>query len=73
MLVDGPPGQIQKHSRYPAIPLLKSYFSKKITIVLDDSTRQDEVEIVDRWISENPEFLLTKISTQKGMSVIKQN
>lgn len=73
LLVDGPPGQIQKHSRYPAVPLLKKFFHKNSAIVIDDMARQDEQEIIKRWEQENPEFKSTYINTVKGMCVIKQN
>lgn len=41
-------------------------------IVLDDSDRTDEQEIINRWILENPEFYASQLKTEKGMSVLKQ-
>lgn len=72
LLVDGPPGQIQKHSRYPAIPLLKKLFHKNTVVVLDDSDRPDEKEIINRWLLENPGFCASHLKTEKGMCVLKQ-
>lgn len=73
LLVDGPPGQIQKHSRYPAVPLLKKLFNPNSIVIVDDSNRSDELEIVNRWLLENPELTLNKLETKKGMCVLKQN
>ncbi len=73
LLIDGPPGLIQKHSRYPALPMLKKFFNQNITVILDDSARSDEQEIIKRWEQENPEFKSTYINTVKGMCVLKQN
>jgi glycosyltransferase involved in cell wall biosynthesis len=72
LIVDGPPGQIQKYSRYPAIPILKKYFTKNTVIILDDSHRPDEQEIIELWLSENPEFQINRIETNNGMAFIKQ-
>jgi len=56
ILVDCPPGFLQKHSQYPAFPLLKKFFHKNTAVVLDDSYRRDEQEFFNRWLLENPEF-----------------
>lgn len=72
LLVDGPHGQIQKYSRYPAIPILKRYFTKKTVIILDDSHRPDEQKIIGRWLRENPEFQVKRMNTSNGMAIIEQ-
>lgn len=71
LLVDGPPGQIQKHSRYPGVPLLKKFFNANSIILVDDSSRSDEQEIINRWLLENPEFCASYLKTEKGMCIIK--
>jgi glycosyltransferase involved in cell wall biosynthesis len=72
LLVDGPPGKIQKHSRYPAFPLLKKFFHKNTAVVLDDSNRPDEKEIINRWLFENPGFCASQFKTEKGMCVLNK-
>lgn len=72
LLVDGPPGFLQKHSRYPAFPVLKKFFHKNTAVVLDDSDRPDEREIVNRWLLENPEYCVSHLKTVKGMCILKQ-
>lgn len=65
LLVDGPPGTLQKQSRYPALPLLMSHLHPKSWILMDDANRQDEQEICKRW---EEEFELTSqtLSAEKG-------
>lgn len=50
--VDGPPGNLQKLSRYPALPLLHDSLAKDKTILLDDGVRVDEQQIAERWKNE---------------------
>ena len=45
LVIDGPPGFIQKHSRYPALPLLKKKLAKNCMIFLDDAAREDEKRV----------------------------
>lgn len=52
LVVDGPPDSIQPLARYPAVPLLNNQFRKGSKVILDDSNRRDETEIVARWVRE---------------------
>lgn len=72
LVIDGPPGQIQDISRYPALPLLHEYFSDDITILLDDAGRTDEQTIVNMWIREFPEFAHEYLSAEKGAAVLRR-
>ena len=56
LVIDGPPGYIQKHSRFPALPLLSGLLAKQCVIYLDDAARDDEQEIIKRWLKMYPEF-----------------
>ena len=49
LIVDGPPRITQELARYPAIPILHEYFSDRFTILLDDSKRDDEAIIIQKW------------------------
>ena len=42
LVIDGPPGFLQKHSRYPALQMLTDKLSKHCAIFLDDAARVDE-------------------------------
>ncbi len=54
LVIDGPPGFIQKHSRYPALPLLYDRLSNHCRIYMDDASRPDEQEIIRVWREEWP-------------------
>ncbi|GEM_PF-3082724 len=54
LLIDGPPKATNSHARYPAYPLLRSYFNDNTLILLDDAGRVEEKEILERWILEAP-------------------
>jgi hypothetical protein len=70
LVVDGPPGFLQKHSRYPAVPLLGNRFSAHCTLFLDDAARDDEQEIVHQWQAEHPDLTLEYRATERGCSIL---
>lgn len=49
LLIDGPPAATNRHSRYPALVRLKGYCNESTVILLDDSNRDEEREVLDRW------------------------
>lgn len=71
LVVDGPPDSIQPLARYPAVPLLNHQFRKGSKVILDDSNRRDETEIVARWVRE---FGLTAESfpMEKGACILSK-
>lgn len=73
LVIDGPPGFIQKKSRYPALPLLYSQFAKNSIIFLDDAGRDDEKDIVQRWIKDYPEFETEYIDNERGCSILRRS
>ncbi len=54
LIVDGPPGNISKLARYPAVPALRDKLRPGATVMLDDCHRWAEKETVRRWIDEVP-------------------
>lgn len=52
--VDGPPGNTGQLARYPALPLLQSFMAPDALMLVDDSDRSDEAEMLQRWKKENP-------------------
>jgi predicted O-methyltransferase YrrM len=56
IIVDGPPGSIQKLSRYPVLHIMQKNMAKDVTIILDDGKRPEEKEIVEKWITDNKGF-----------------
>lgn len=73
LLIDGPPGPLQKESRYPALPLLYPYLSENCTVILDDANRTDERSIIERWLKEYPEFDLVHEGSGHGIGVLTRN
>lgn len=70
LVVDGPPGFIQKKSRYPAAPLLSNMMAKDCIIFLDDAAREDEKGIVELWLRDAPDFQLEYIDNQRGCAIL---
>lgn len=64
--VDGPPGATCPFSRYPALPALVDKLSSKAEIWLDDTIRQEERDICERW-AEDHDFELEYYPLEKGL------
>lgn len=56
LIVDGPPTSSGKHARYPAIPMLRPYFADFATVLVDDTTRIDEQEVLGLWLEDDSEL-----------------
>lgn len=69
LVIDGPPGFIQKHARYPALPLLYDRLSDGCRIYLDDAARDDEQEIASMWQSSHPGMDYQYLDTERGCAV----
>ena len=72
LVIDGPPGFIQKHSRYPALPLLYEKLAERCVIYLDDAARDDEQQLVARWLSLYPEFEHEYVVNDRGCSILRR-
>lgn len=70
LVIDGPPGFIQQHSRYAAIPMLYRMLANQCRVFLDDAGREDEKEIVKLWLSEYPSINHEFIATERGCSAL---
>ena len=60
LIVDGPPAGTGELARYPAAPVFMSRLADGALIFLDDTDREAEKEIIERWKAENPS--LTEIN-----------
>lgn len=60
LIVDGPAALTKGTtlSRYPALSQLKKFLAEDAIVFLDDTDRDGEAEILNRWLSENPDFQL---------------
>ncbi len=70
LVIDGPPGFIQRHSRYPALPLLFDKLADGCMVFMDDAARADEKEIVQMWQTQYPRLEHRYINTERGCSVL---
>jgi len=64
--VDGPPGETCLFSRYPALPALAEKCSPNAEIWMDDTIRQEEKDICERWAKDYG-FELEYYSLEKGL------
>lgn len=72
MVVDGPPASVNSQSRYPAFPRLRSKMAPNATLLLDDADRPDERAIVQRWTSEEPSLVETRLPAEKGLVMLQR-
>ena len=66
LVVDGPPGYLQKLARYPALPLLYKQLSSDVIVMVDDGARKDEKEMVERWKKDFHDFTQEFLDLEKG-------
>jgi len=70
VLVDGPPGSLQKLARYPALPMLLGRMTEHSMLMLDDAIRPDEKGILERWANEFPEWKHHPAGQWKGAAIL---
>lgn len=73
LVIDGPSGFLQPLSRYPALPMLYERLATRCTIFFDDAARDDEQEIVRRWLATYPEFKYRYNATERGCSILSRD
>ena len=73
LIVDGPPKGVQHLARYPAAHLLFSRLAPDCRIVMDDTNRRDEREIVRRWREELEGFDVQEIPFGKGATIFERS
>lgn len=56
LIVDGPPEATGSKARMPALPMLEHLLSEKCLVLLDDTHRTDEQEILKIWLEHFPGF-----------------
>jgi len=71
MVIDGPPGFVQRHSRLPALPLLFDQMADQSIVFLDDAARDDEKEIVDLWLGVHSGVSHEFVETERGCSILR--
>lgn len=56
LVVDGPVGSTCPLARYPALPMLRDRMGASFTVLMDDTLRRDEREILRLWAERYPEL-----------------
>ena len=64
--VDGPPGATCLYSRYPALPALADKLSPNAEVWMDDTIRQEEKDVCERWAADYG-FELEYFPLEKGL------
>ncbi len=68
LVVDGPPENVAKFARYPAVPVFQRQFNTGCIILVDDADREDEQETIDRWKKYNRCLVsIPYLSAEKGI------
>lgn len=70
LVIDGPPANLSRHARYPALPQLDGMLKQRAMIFLDDAKRGEEIEILKRWQNEFPNYLHQLLPLEKGGAVL---
>lgn len=66
MVVDGPPQAVGPLARYPALPRLMPRLADRAAIIVDDTDRDDETEMLRRWQVEFPQLRQFNCYCEKG-------
>jgi predicted O-methyltransferase YrrM len=72
LVIDGPPGHLQRMARYPALPLFFDRLSDHAIVLLDDASREDEKENVERWLKEYGCFECEYVETETGAAILRR-
>jgi predicted O-methyltransferase YrrM len=71
LIVDGPPGSLQPHARYPAMPFFFEKLRVGAIVIVDDYGRKEDKETVQLWIEQYAGLKLVEESpTEKGTAVL---
>lgn len=71
--VDGPPGDVGRHARYPMVPLLRDRLADSCAILLDDMNRADERGVGERWMAQLDGFSYRFLPLARGVGVFTRN
>ncbi len=70
LIVDGPPGNNNTESRYPALKEFKDKLSPKAVVILDDVNREGERKLAEDFAASLPNHELVILNHEKGTAII---
>lgn len=65
LFVDGPPESTGKMARLPALPNLVDMLSPNAIVILDDTQRKDETQILNEWTAAYPDFEQVEVAVSR--------
>ncbi len=66
LIVDGPPGHLSEHARDPALPLLRTRLAPGAVVLLDDTHRRQEREVISHWRELMPDWSPVQVGHSTG-------
>ena len=72
VLVDGPPEATGVAARFPLVPLMQERFAAQCTILIDDTDRAGDRDVVERWRALLPDFGYAALPFEKGAVVLRR-
>ena len=70
LIVDGPPGNDNPETRYPALKEFKDKLSPKAVVILDDVNREGERKLAEDFAASLPNHELVILNHEKGTAII---
>jgi predicted O-methyltransferase YrrM len=70
LIVDGPPGNNNPESRYPALKEFKDKLSPRAVVILDDVKREGERKLAQDFAASLPNHELVILDHEKGTAII---
>lgn len=71
LFVDGPAGTLGPMIRYPALPLLRGNLTDDAVILLDDTHREQERQVVQRWLEAFPDLRMDDDFANTDFTVLR--
>lgn len=73
LIVDGPPGHLNKMARYPAIPILLNKLKNGAIVLVDDYDRPDEKAMVREWCGQYGFTIIAEYDVEKGACALRKS
>lgn len=72
LVVDGPPESTGDKARMPALPVLEPLLSATCLVLLDDTHRDAEQEILQEWLEEYRDFEHLNVDLMRTDAILRQ-
>ena len=74
LVVDGPPQKTDPEGmpRFPALPVLSGALGPGSAVFVDDTVREAEQRMVDRWMRDQPDWIREDHPTRHGTAILRR-